>query len=94
MDWHSSVRTHYETLDNEAPNEDEQIATWYMIPWINIQRRLHYERGLFIGFCFTEILPVVSGHHTLHVFILTPHIAGFMDHSKYTDGFECRENII
>lgn len=38
MDWHSSVRTHNETLDNEAHNQDEHIATWYMIPWINIPR--------------------------------------------------------
>ena len=37
MDWHSSVRTHYKILDNEAHNQDEQITTWYIIPWINIQ---------------------------------------------------------
>ena len=74
MNWHSSVRTHYKILDNEAHNEGEQIAKWYMIPWINIQRHLHSERDLFIGFCCTEILPVVFSHHTFHAFILTPHL--------------------
>ena len=74
MDWHSSVRTRYKILDNEARSEDERIATLYMIPWINIQRHLHSERNLFIGFCFTEILLVVFGQHTLHAFIITPHI--------------------
>ena len=64
MDWHSSVRTHYETLDNEAHNQDEHITTWYMIPWINIPRNLFSERDLFIGFCFKEILPFVFGHRT------------------------------
>ena len=61
---HSSVRTRYKILDNDAQSEDERIATWYMIPWINIQRHLHSERDLFIGFCLTEILPVVFGIST------------------------------
>ena len=75
MDWHSSVSTRYKILDNEAQSEDGRIATWYMNPWIiNIQRHLHSERNLFIGFCFTEILPVVFGHHTFRAFILSPHI--------------------
>ena len=75
MDWHSSVRTRYKILDNEAQSEDERIATCYMIPWIiNIQRHLHSERNLFIGFCFTEILPVVFGRHTFHAFLFSPHI--------------------
>ena len=74
MDWHSSARTRYKILDNEAQSEDERIATWYMIPWINIQRHLHSERDLFIGFCLTEILPVVFRHHTFHAFLLSPHI--------------------
>ena len=74
MDWHSSVRTRYKILDNEARSEDQRIATWYMIPWINIQRHLHSERDLFIGFCLTEILPVVFDHHTFHAFLLSPHI--------------------
>ena len=74
QDWHSSVRTRYKILDNEAQSEDERIATWYMIPWINIQRHLHSERDLFIGFCLTEILPVVFGRHTFRAFILTQHI--------------------
>ena len=74
MDWHSSVRTHYKILENEAHNQDEQITTWYMIPWINIQRNLHSKRDLFIAFRFTEILAVVFSHHTFHAVILTPHI--------------------
>ena len=74
QDWHSSVRTRYKILDNEAQREDERIATWYMTPWINIQRHLHSERNLLIGFCFTEILPVVFGRHTFHAFLLSPHI--------------------
>ena len=74
MDWHSSVRTHYETLDNEAHNQDEHIATWYMIPWINIPRNFLSERDLFTGFCFTEILPFAFGQRTFHAFILTPQI--------------------
>lgn len=74
QDWHSSVRTRYKILDNEAQSEDERIATWYMIPSINILRHLHSERDLFIGFCFTETLPVVFGHHTFHAFLLSPHI--------------------
>ena len=74
MDWHSSVRTRYKILDNEAQSEDERIATWYMIPWINIQRHLHSERDLFIGFGLKEIFPVVFSHHTFYAFILTPHI--------------------
>ena len=64
MDWHSSARTPYKVLDNEAQSEDERIATWYMIPWIHIQRHFHFERNLFIGFCLTEILPVVFGIST------------------------------
>ena len=75
MDWHSSVRTRYKILDNEAHSEDERIATWYMIPWINIQRHLHSERDLVIGFGLKEIFPVVFSHHTFYAFILTPHIA-------------------
>ena len=74
MDWHSSVRTRYKILDNEAQSEDERIVTWYMIPWINIQRDLHSERNLFIGFCLTEILPFVCGRHTFRAFLLSPHI--------------------
>ena len=74
MDWHSSVRTRYKILDNEAQSEDQRIETWDMIPWTNIERHLHSERDLFIGFCLTETLPVVFGHHTFHTFILTPHI--------------------
>ena len=74
MDWHSSVRTHYETLDNEAHNQDEHIATLYMIPWINIPRNFLSERDLFTGFCFTEILPFAFGQRTFHAFILTPQI--------------------
>ena len=35
-----SAHTHYKILDNEAHNEDEQIATWHMIPCITIQRHL------------------------------------------------------
>ena len=64
MDWHSSVRTRYKILDNEAQSEDERIAIWYMNPWINIQRNLHSERDLFIAYCLTEILPVVFGIST------------------------------
>ena len=71
MHMHSSVRTHHKILDNEAHNQDEHITTWYIIPWVNILRNLLSERALFIGFCFTEILPVVFGHRTFHAFILT-----------------------
>ena len=74
VDWHSSVRTHNETLDNEAHNQDEHITTWYMIPWIDIPRNFPSERDLFIDFCLTEILPFVLGHRTFHAFILIPQI--------------------
>ena len=72
MDWHSSVRTHNETLDNEAHNQDEHITTWYIIPWINIPLNSLSERDT--GFCFTEILPFAFGQRTFHAFILTPQI--------------------
>ena len=72
MDWHSSVRTRYKILDNEAHSEDERSATWYMIPWINIQRHLHSERDLFTGFCLTEIWPShVSCIYSHHDYVLT-----------------------
>ena len=74
VDWHSSVRTHNETLDNEGHNQDEHITTWYMIPWINIARNFLSERDLFVDLCFREILPLVLGYRTFHAFILTPQI--------------------
>ena len=83
MDWHSSVRTRYKILDNEAQSEDERIATWCTIPWIiNIQRHLHSERDLFIGFCLTEILPVVFGIST---WIYAVNILTVSNGEKYAD---------
>ena len=91
MNWDRSVRTHYKILDNKAHNEDEQIATWYMIPWINIQRHLHSERGLFIGFCSQRFCQsFLATTPFMHLFSLRT-LSGFMDHSKYTDGF-CYED--
>ena len=30
IDWHSSVRTHYNLSDNKAHNQDEYITTMYI----------------------------------------------------------------
>ena len=82
-DWHSSVRTRYKILDNEAHSEDKRIATWYLIPWINIQQHLHPERFCQLFLANTPFMHLFSLHT----------LSGFMRpmHSKYTDGFEWRK---
>ena len=34
MDCHCSVRSHNKVLNNEAQNEEEQMTTWCLTPWI------------------------------------------------------------